>query len=336
MIGYVGTGSSFFDCLRYCLQDKKELSEQQKNEMALRDGLQHKERAEVLAYNQCFGSAKELSRQFKDVAKLSRRIEKPVFHFALRLAPDENLSRNDLAEIGRQCAREFGVADHQYVCVLHKDTWEQHIHVVANRVSFDGKVASDGNSYKRMAALCRRLEKQYNLKEVLSPRAFLSAKERQLPRQDSRKEKLRTDIREALEQVHDYPAFERQMKALGYQVIKGRGISFIDDKKVKIKGSEVGFSLVTIERVLHLKNQLEAVQVQQKTGQATGQPDHSLTGPQKRMQAVRESADVGALIQRELGKLLDNLFKSDTGSEYVDPELLREAKKKKKRLRQGL
>jgi hypothetical protein len=43
------------------------------------------------------------------------------------------------------------------------------------------------------------------------------------------------------------------MKAKGYQVIKGRGISFIDNKKVKVKGSEVNFSLQIIERMLQKK-----------------------------------------------------------------------------------
>jgi len=47
-----------------------------------------------------------------------------------------------------------------------------------------------------------------------------------------------------------------KMTELGYKVIKGRGISFIDDKKVKIKGSEVGFSLGKTERILFLRNQL--------------------------------------------------------------------------------
>lgn len=49
------------------------------------------------------------------------------------------------------CAEEFSVADHQHVSILHKDTREQHIHLVANRVGFDGKAAKDGNSYRRMA-----------------------------------------------------------------------------------------------------------------------------------------------------------------------------------------
>ncbi|MEC5143185.1 relaxase/mobilization nuclease domain-containing protein [Chitinophaga sp. 212800010-3] len=125
-----------------------------------------------MSYNKCFGNLKELSGQFIDVAKLSKRVEKPVFHFSLRLAPGEILTNNQLMEVGQECAKEFGVSEKQYTCVLHKDTSEPHIHIVANRVGFNGKVISDINNYKRMAAFCRRLEKQYNLKEVLSPVPF--------------------------------------------------------------------------------------------------------------------------------------------------------------------
>jgi hypothetical protein len=271
MIGYVSKGGSFLGCISYCLEDKNELTEGMKQQLAHMDNLQHKDRAEVLEYNKCFGNKFELAEQFQDVAKLSRRVEKPVLHLSLRLAPGEKLTRNQLIEIGREAAKEFGVADHQYICVLHKDTKEQHIHIAANRVGFDGKVASDSNSYKRMAALCRRLEKEYHLKEVLSPRAFLSPKERLLPRHDIRKERLREDIQRTLKDVSHYSEFEQKMKGLGYKVIKGRGICFIDDKKVKIKGSEVGFSLMKIEQILALKQELglrqkENLQRQQPEG----------------------------------------------------------------------
>ncbi len=97
----------------------------------------------------CFGNKHELTQQFKDVQKLSRRVEKPVLHLSLRLAPGETLTKDHLIEMGRACAKEFGVPDNQYICVLHKDTKEQHIHIAANRVGFNGKVASDSNSYKR-------------------------------------------------------------------------------------------------------------------------------------------------------------------------------------------
>jgi hypothetical protein len=269
MIGHVSVGGSSYHCISYCLEDKIELSEEQKQQLALLDHLDHKDRAEVLEYNKCFGNKYELAEQFRDVQKLSKRVEKPVLHLSLRLAPGEALTRNQLIEIGREAAKEFGVADNQYICVLHKDTKEQHIHIAANRVGFDGKVASDSNSYLRMAKLCRRLEKQYNLQQVLSPRAFLSPEERLLPRHDIRKEKLKTDIRQTLKGVSNYSEFEKKMTDLGYKVIKGRGISFIDDKKVKIKGSEVDFSLMKIEKILSLKQELA---IRQKEDSLKQQP----------------------------------------------------------------
>jgi len=271
MIGYVSKGGSFLGCISYCLEDKNELTETMKQQLAHMDNLQHKDRAEVLEYNKCFGNKYELAEQFQDVAKLSRRVEKPVLHLSLRLAPGEKLTRDQLIEIGREAAKEFGVSDHQYISVLHKDTKEQHIHIAANRVGFDGKVASESNSYKRMAALCRRLEKEYHLQEVLSPRAFLSPKERLLPRHDIRKERLREDIQRTLKEVCQYSEFEQKMKALGYKVIKGRGICFIDGKKVKIKGSEVGFSLMKIEKIVALRQELALRQKENLQRQQPGE-----------------------------------------------------------------
>lgn len=337
MIGYVGTGSSFFECIRYCLQDKKELSEEKKQELSLKDSLQHKNRAEVLSYNKCFGNLKELSGQFIDVAKLSKRVEKPVFHFSLRLAPGETLTKNQLTEVGRECAKEFGVADNQYICVLHKDTNEQHIHIVANRVGYNSKVASDSNSYKRMAALCRKLEKQYKLQEVLSPRAFLSPKDRLLPRQDKRKEKLKTDIRQTLEKVHNYAEFEQRMQALGYKLVKGRGISFIDDKKVKVKGSEVGFSLAKIEKVLALKQELTTKQAEQKIYEAAirhiRQP--TLSPAQRMFRETQQTAHIEhspiVPVIKELSSLLEQLLQPVDTSNYLPYELTEEGIKRRKK-----
>ena len=42
------------------------------------------------------------------------------------------------------------------------------------------------------------------------------------------------------------------MKQKNYQVIKGRGVAFIDSKGVYVKGSELGYSLAKIEKILEL------------------------------------------------------------------------------------
>lgn len=339
MIGHVSKGASSFHLIRYCLEDKKELTEEMKRQLAQVDHLEHLDRAEVLEYNKCFGNKYELTEQFRDVQKLSKRVEKPVLHLSLRLAPGESLSRDQLIEIGREAAKEFGVADHQYICVLHKDTKEQHIHIAANRVGFDGKVASDSNSYKRMAALCRRLEKQYNLQEVLSPRAFLSVDERKLPRHDKRKEQLKENIRRTLKEVSQYPEFEKRMTELGYKVIKGRGISFIDDKKVKTKGSEVGFSLMKIERILALKQELALKQKENSLRRELGKMGKQ--GTQNQRITVkpfpRSTVKPTPVIQtgNQIASLLSILLEPQQEMEGGGPYELTEEYIRRKRKRQG-
>lgn len=339
MIGHVSKGASFFHCISYCLEDKIKLTEEMKQQLAQVDHLQHKDRAEVLEYNLCFGDKYELAEQFRDVMKLSKQVEKPVLHLSLRLAPGDSLTREQWLEIGREAAKEFGVADHQYICVLHKDTKEQHIHIAANRVGFDGKVASDSNSYNRMAALCRRLEKQYNLQLVLSPRAFLSPEERRLPRHDKRKEKLKENIRSTLKEVNLFSEFQKKMEDLGYQVVKGRGISFIDDKKVKIKGSEVGFSLAKIEKILALKHELAARQKQkfsaspQEKRARAKSPDHRFPANSGQRSEPKAAPEIRTetMIVSLLSRLLEPENEMGGGVPYeLTEEYLKRKRKKPK------
>ncbi len=343
MIATITKGTSFSGCICYCLKDKKELSEEQKQQLSQKDGLQHKDRAEILYYNKCFGDEKELAEDFREVARLSKRIEKSVLHVSLRLAPGEQLSRDKWMEVGQECARELGIADNQYICVLHKDTKGQHIHIVANRVGFNGKAVSDSNDYRKMDSLCRKLEKQYKLQEVLSPRSFLSSKERLFPRQDSRKIRLENAIRRTLFQVNHYHEFEGKMKQLGYRVIKGRGIAFIDDKKVKIKGSEVGYSLAKIERILSLKQKLTVnVKEQEKYEQAiernfAGQRVY--TAAQRLLQQTRETALMERSpfipIIKEAASLLDELLKPEQSFDSMPYELTAEGYRRRKRKEQA-
>ena len=334
MIGHVSIGRSFYHCISYCLEDKRELSEAKKDALSMQDHLQHKGRAEVLEYNMCFGNKYELTQQFKDVSKLSRRVEKPVLHLALRLAPGEILTKEQLTEAGRECAVAFGIADNQYICVLHKDTKEQHIHIAGNRVGFDGKVSNDSNNYKCMAELCRSLEKKYGLQEVLSPRAFLSPKDRLLPRHDSRKEKLKADIQQTLKYSSSYSGFERQMQDLGYKVLKGRGISFIDDKKVKIKGSEIGFSLAKIEKILNQKE----LSARKNTGEEKNrykdsQPiSTSFNTEKQNIQKPSYDPDrtMEAVVTNNLG-IVGQLMNLEYTANHDDPELQRMLQKKKKK-----
>ena len=242
MIGKVIVGKSFGGCVRYCLEDKKMANDIDKMIM--------KNRAEVLQFNLCFGDKVELIQQFNEVRRLNTKQSKPVMHITLSLAPGERLSKQQLTEITTRCAEDLGFDKNQFIAVEHNDTGHQHFHIVVNRINFDGKTLSDSNSYKKISDFCRKMEKRFQLVPVLSPGKFLSAEQKGLPRHDQRKERLRVVISKSLSSSKSYDEFAGKMKANSYQIIKGRGISFIDKQAVKVKGSELGFSMERINEQL--------------------------------------------------------------------------------------
>jgi hypothetical protein len=262
MIGKVIIGKSFRGCLTYCLSDKKI---GQAREM---EGLR-KDRVHLLCFNLCGGSAKELSAQFEEVRRLKPRLTKPVLHITLSMAPGERIERRDLLTLVESCAKHMGFDQNQYVAVEHSDTKHQHLHIVANRVGYERRVVSDSNSYQRIASFCRQMEKELGLHPVLSPKRFLPKVLRNVPRNDVRKKALREHLLSGLFNAKDYHSFERAMKGLGYRVERGRGIAFIDEKGVRIKGSEVGYPLARIERILSQKKNSLLVRKKESKGAPT-------------------------------------------------------------------
>ena len=346
MICGISMGKSFSGCLGYCLEDKADLTEEQKIKLSVRDGVEHANRAEVLAYNQCFGDKNELAAQFNDVRKLSRRVEKPVLHLSMRLGPGEHLNKDQWLNIAEEIVKDMGVANNQYLVVQHRDTKEEHIHIVANRVGYDGKAASSSNNYYKIDKLCRRLEIKYQLQQVLSPKQFLPKEMRHLPRHDIRKEQMKKDIGQTLAKAKHYEDFALRMQLLGYKIIKGRGITFIDEKKVMVKGSELGYSLMTIEKTLQLKQERNlkqdgikplmkltgelAMRKQPQLHQKLSNPDQKRTAEQHKTPESIAGA-IGDQIQKGMADVLHELTKAEHDGASVNPELLNQANLKKKK-----
>ena len=261
MIGKISTGKSFRGCLNYLYEGRLQQNK------ALQEIEQEKKQVHVICYNLCFGNKKELIEQFNEVSNLNRKLSKPVLHASLSFAHSDQLSNQDKVEIAGQMAMDFGFDNNQYIVIEHGDREHQHLHVVANRVSYDMKTVSDSNSYRRMANFCRSIEKKHRLEQVLSPRKFLSKEQRKLPRHDIRKEALKAVITGCLKQSVNMQDFTNKATAQGYAIELGRGIAFTDAQAVRIKGSEVGYALLTIEKQL-IRNQQMRQKEQQKSSLA--------------------------------------------------------------------
>ena len=226
-----------------------------------------------------------------------------------------------LAEMARDCADDLGFSNNQFVAVLHKAE-HPHIHIIANRIGYDGKTVSDSNKYRKIAKLCRKMELKYELKQVLSPNAFLPKELGNYQRLDERKERLKEHIRQSLASSRNYDQFEQKMKALKYDVIKMRGIAFRDEQKVYTKGSEVGYSLATIQKVLTQRQDLKNEHTQKIT-----QPKAYYEKPENSFQTENEKQG-----QKENQSILDTLLKPDPEFfEGVNQSLLQEQKKRRKK-----
>ncbi len=237
MIGKISTGKDFGGCIRYILEGKNG---------------EKKEFAEVLHYNNCYGDKNELIQQFRDVKALNRKIEKPVWHTSLSFTHNDKVSKKQLLEISEKLAKKFGFEKNQYLVVQHHDTKHQHIHIVCNRVGFDSKAISTSKNYQKVSEFSRSMEKEYNLEQVLSPEKFLGKDKKQIPRLDKRKDKIKDIVNKALTQSKSFDDFKSIIERDNLKIDKGRGIAFIDSKGVRIKGSQIGFSLGKIQKVLSM------------------------------------------------------------------------------------
>ena len=302
----------------YCFNDKRK---------QYPDEVIFKNRAEIISLNQCNGAALELIKQFNQVRQLNTKLAKPVLHITLSMAPGEHLSKDKLMEVAEQCAKDFGFENNQYVSVLHKDTEHQHMHIVANRIGLDNKTVSDSNSFKKIATFCRKMELAYKLQQVQSPQQFLLNKQQIKPSQDKRKMRMHQDVRGALLKSASFQQFVLLMKEKNYLVIKGRGITFIDDKKMYVKGSKIGFSLQTIERILAQQSQKSSLHQPVALSMKNSHYktlNNSLTNREK----LQENLEGSNGLSNNLNKTLEELINPKEKSDYM-PHQLQQKKKKR-------
>jgi len=249
MIGKFIVGKSFSGLIRYLLNDKIATAGSKRPPM---EG-----RAEVLCYNNIYGSQKEIIQQFKEVSQLNRRQTRPVLHLSLSFAKSDLVTNDLIFNIADDLANEFDFEDNQYLLVRHSDTEESHahVHLCVNRINLKGKTnVSESHSYKRMSDFCRKMEEKYGLQKVLAPRRFLPKNQRLIPRKDNRKLQLKELIKAALSKSKSMEDLKHQLAEQDIKLIKGRGLSFVDQKSMRVKGSELGYSLTKIEKEL-LANQ---------------------------------------------------------------------------------
>ena len=213
-----------------------------------------KEQGRVIDKNMAGENPRELAAEFGEIRKLRPNLGKAVLHVSLSAAPGEKLTDEQWREIGKRYMDGMGLEQNQFVITRHTDTEHEHIHILANRIRFDGSVTSDSQDYKRQEAIMRELERDYGLQRV----APSIEAERKAPTkgeieggirtgQPSAKQQLQQLCDGAAKNCRSFTEYQERLEAVGVELVpvaqlegaKLSGLSYRLDG-VTMKGSDLG------------------------------------------------------------------------------------------------
>lgn len=215
MIGKALIGNSFKACVRYCLK-------QTKNPV-------------ILEQSGVYGDDVDLlTNQYNTIAKQKETVTKKVWHGAISFAHSDNVTDDLMLSITKDYLNGLGLTNNQYMVVKHQDTKHEHLHLVINRISFDGKVVDDFQCGYRTMKLMQKLEKKYNLVRAVD-------------QPNKRKEEIAAEIEVGLLNQESVGEILHRIELLGYSIEYNktstgniRGVSFKDDKKgIVFKASDI-------------------------------------------------------------------------------------------------
>lgn len=214
---------------------------------------ENKSRGKIIAGNMAGRNAKELWHEFDAMASLNPEVERKVFHCAIGIPKEDQVSSADKVQIAEKFAGEMGLKNTMWLAVEHDEHDHKEIHFVASLIDYDGNTISDSKDYERAEEIMRRTEQQFGLREVESSREAM----RRCPTQEemkyfertgviSTRMRLQAHIDEAIGIGATATELIERLEEKGVQVVpyideagEARGISFRLDEKL-MKGSDLG------------------------------------------------------------------------------------------------
>jgi Relaxase/Mobilisation nuclease domain len=279
-----------------------------------------------------------------------------------------------MKQIGLEYLQANGFTQHQYIMFRHFDANHPHLHILVNRIGYNGKVLSDSNDYQRSEKVLRELEVKYDLVKVVSSK---EAKERAMTKDElemmkrtnmpSQKMQLQTLIKDVLQSNGKISCegFIAALEAKGIGVLFNQastghvsGISY-SYQGIIVKGAKLGsdFKWPSIKNKINYEQERDRAAVHQVNVKARGINANAITvqsnlagnpkiNPNTLRQGRVSSSGNGSQFQEkpkglDLASLLDSHSHGDTGqpvdkSNSDAPYALTKKKRKKKRRRRFL
>lgn len=234
----------------------------------------HPDRGTLIGGNLSGTDPRSLAAEFAHSRRLRPDCKRPVWHCSLSLPAGEDLSDERFEEVARAHLENMGMDPdkHQWCLVRHVDTPHSHVHLIASRISLDGKLWHGQHEALRAIESCQELEQRFGL--TLTPGLESGKEGARINRKDIAgaqargvaahripKVQIAAALDEALQRSTSLDQFKDEAERLGVEVryvsnsggIYGVSYRLTDENQEKwFKGSQVGkaYSLNSITRRL--------------------------------------------------------------------------------------
>ncbi len=181
-------------------------------------------------------------------------------HIVISPAPGETLTKDEWQECAKALVRKLDMTKHQYLCYVHKDTDQQHLHVIINLIDPETHARNSMPWSKRKEQeLAQELEQKFSLRQL--DHSAKHSKEETIARDIERKTGQQTlfsyisEFKDELKTAQTWQEFHQILAEHGIKAvyIKGRGLRFeaqTDDEPISQKASAIdrGFSYAKLEK----------------------------------------------------------------------------------------
>lgn len=285
-------------------------------------------------------SSNEILREMNLTQLYNNRCKNKFLRFEIGIAPRDiaKLQSDDLNNIATDFAEKMDLQNHQWFAVSHKDTTNLHIHLIANRISIDGKVYQTDFVSNRASRTAEEISREMGF--TIANKVVVKKKYRH-PKAGKTREARKDEVRKIAYKLlgekvgtgkDGFLAFMREIKTQGVtvEIMRNKqnklyGFRFLYEGET-FKASEIGreFGYRSLFRQFGLED------VKPQIGQTVVQ---IYMQPMEQEQELDISAtDMAANIAGELSSAVGSMF-SVHGEDYKETAFqhkMRQQVKKKK------
>ncbi|MGV3504720.1 MAG: relaxase/mobilization nuclease domain-containing protein [Adhaeribacter sp.] len=284
-------------------------------------------------------SVQSIINDFNLQRKLNPNLEKAVGHIALNwsIHDKDKLSPGIMVDRAREYMEKMEIRDTQYLIVQHQDRQHPHIHIIYNRVDYQGKTISDRFQKQRNARVCKDLTIKHGY--YLAP-GKAQVNRQQLKGADKARYGLYDTISAAVRQASNWTELSTSLERQGISThfkLKGgttdvQGVSFRKGE-IHLKGSQIdrGLSYGNITRRLELNRQQSL-----HTGSRIGFTQSTMANRNTLVPNIPATHETGYNLFKLANNALGGIFDPEPANDMDEYSNLANKRKRRKNKRRHL